>query len=80
MVTGLITGLIAGLIAGWIMRGQGYGCLLNIVLGLIGGSVGGWLFEKLGISWDGPWGSIGTAVVGAVVVIWAYQFISCKRK
>lgn len=80
MIAGLITGLVAGLIAGWIMRGQGYGCLWNIVLGLIGGSVGGWLFEQLGISWNGPAGSIGTAVVGAVVVIWAFQLIRGKRK
>lgn len=80
MIHGLIVGLIAGLIAGWIMRGQGYGCLWNIVLGLVGGCVGGWLFEKLGISWAGPFGSIGTAVVGAVVVIWVYQLIQGKKK
>jgi uncharacterized membrane protein YeaQ/YmgE (transglycosylase-associated protein family) len=79
MIEGLIIGLVAGLIAGWIMRGEGYGCLWNIVLGLIGGSVGGWLFEKLGISWGGTIGTIGTAVVGAVVVIWLYNMIRGKK-
>ena len=79
MTEGLIIGLLAGLIAGWIMRGEGYGCLWNIVLGLIGGCVGGWLFEKLGIRWGGTIGTIGTAVVGAVVVIWLYNMIRGKK-
>ena len=79
MLHGLIVGLLAGLIAGWIMRGEGYGCLWNIVLGLVGGSVGGWLFEKLGISWGGDIGTIGTAVVGAIIVIWVFNFIRGKQ-
>ena len=61
------------------MRGQGYGCLWNIVLGLLGGCFGGWLFEKLGITWGGTIGTIGTAVVGAIILIWAYNKISGKK-
>lgn len=78
MIEGIIVGLIAGAIAGWIMKGEGYGCLWDIVLGLIGGTVGGWLFEKLNISWGGTIGTIGTAVVGAVVVIWLFRVIRRK--
>ncbi len=78
MIEGIIVGLIAGAIAGWIMKGEGYGCLWDIVLGLIGGTVGGWLFEKLNISWGGTIGTIGTAVVGAVVVIWLFRVIRGK--
>lgn len=78
MIEGIIVGLIAGAIAGWIMKGEGYGCLWDIVLGLIGGTVGGWLFEKLDISWGGTIGTIGTAVVGAVVVIWLFRVIRGK--
>lgn len=79
MIEGIIVGLIAGAIAGWIMKGEGYGCLWDIVLGLIGGTVGGWLFEKLNISWGGTIGTIGTAVVGAVVVIWLFRVIRGKK-
>ena len=80
MIGGIIVGLIAGAIAGWIMRGEGYGCLWNIVLGLLGGTVGGWLFERLDITWQGTIGSIGTAVIGAVILIWLYRIITGNKK
>ncbi|MCR4993815.1 MAG: GlsB/YeaQ/YmgE family stress response membrane protein [Bacteroidales bacterium] len=70
MFYGLIVGVIAGCIAGWVMRGEGYGFLKNLVLGVFGGCVGGWIFSCLNISWGGLIGEIGTAVVGAVALIW----------
>ena len=76
MLVGLIVGLIAGAIAGWIMRGEGYGFWKNLVLGLFGGCVGGWIFDLLGLQWNGLLGTIGTAVVGAVVIIWIARRIS----
>ena len=76
MLEGIIVGVIAGAIAGWIMRGEGYGFIKNLILGLFGGCLGGWAFEKLGIAWGGILGSIGTAVVGAVVLIWIARRIS----
>lgn len=79
MIEGLIVGLIAGLIAGWIMRGKGYGFLWNILIGLIGGCFGGWLFGALGIAWGGILGTIGTAVVGAVILLWLFQKLCGKK-
>lgn len=79
MLAGLITGLVAGLIAGWIMKGEGYGIIWDIILGLLGGLFGGWLFEQLNISWGGLAGTIGTAVVGAVILIWLFRLIRGKR-
>lgn len=76
MLVGLIVGLIAGAIAGWIMRGEGYGFWKNLILGLFGGCVGGWLFDLLGLEWNGFLGTIGTAVIGAVVIIWIARRIS----
>lgn len=32
----LLIGLIAGAIAGLIVRGKGYGCVLNIIAGIAG--------------------------------------------
>lgn len=70
MIAGLIVGVIAGAIAGWAMGGKGYGFFKNLVLGVFGGCVGGWIFDLLNIEWGGWIGEIGTAVVGAVALIW----------
>ena len=79
MIYALIVGLVAGLLAGWIMKGSGYGIIWDIVLGILGGALGGWLFEKLNISWGGLAGQIGTAVVGAVILIAACRLIAGKK-
>ena len=66
----ILIGAAAGWLAGLIMKGGGYGAIVNIVLGIIGGLVGGWLFGVLGISAGGGLlGSLVTATVGAIVVI-----------
>lgn len=80
MIAGIITGLIAGLIAGWIMKSGG-GIIWDIILGVLGGLFGGWLFEQLNISWGsyGWLGSVGTAIVGAVILIWLYRLIRGKK-
>lgn len=71
MIGAIIVGLIAGFLAGKIMRGGGFGLILNLLLGLVGGAVGGWLFGLLGISTSGGWiGETITGVVGAIVVLW----------
>src|SRR5450432_4482128 len=45
----IIIGLIAGWLAGKISRGEGYGCIADIILGLVGSLLGGWIFTRLGI-------------------------------
>ena len=75
MIGGIITGIIAGYIASRIQKGESSGCLINLVLGLIGGAIGGWLFSLLGISTYGWRGEIVTAIVGAVIVLWAFAKI-----
>ena len=51
-------------------------CLvMNLVLGLFGGVLGGWLFSLLGISWGGIMGQLGTAIVGAVVILWVASLL-----
>ncbi len=65
----IVIGLIAGWVAGHITRGRGFGCIVDIILGLIGGVIGGWIFMKLGIVAWGFWGSLASAVVGAVLLV-----------
>lgn len=69
IILSIVIGCLAGFIAGKLMRGGGFGIIINLILGIIGGAVGGWLFQLLGVSWGGLLGQLGTAVVGAVVVL-----------
>jgi uncharacterized membrane protein YeaQ/YmgE (transglycosylase-associated protein family) len=66
----IVVGLIAGWLAGQVMKGGGYGVLVDIILGILGGVVGGWIFGALGI-WRGGGiiGSIIVAFVGAVILV-----------
>ena len=66
----IVVGLIAGWLAGKVMKGGGYGVLMDIVLGIVGGIAGGWIFGLLGI-WPGGGmiGSIIVAFVGAVILV-----------
>jgi uncharacterized membrane protein YeaQ/YmgE (transglycosylase-associated protein family) len=70
MIYWLVVGLIAGWLAGLVMRGGGYGIIVDILLGIVGGWLGGWLFVRLGI-WPagGMIGSIIVAFVGAVILV-----------
>ncbi len=72
----IVTGLIAGWLAGKVMKGRGYGVLVDILLGLLGGVVGGWVFGLIGI-WPGGGiiGAIIVAFVGAVILVWITRLI-----
>ncbi len=67
----LIVGLVAGWLAGRVMKGGGYGAVMDIVLGILGAIVGGWIFGALNI-WPGGGiiGGILVAFVGAVLLVW----------
>jgi uncharacterized membrane protein YeaQ/YmgE (transglycosylase-associated protein family) len=66
----IVVGLIAGWLAGQVMKGGGYGVVVDIVLGMLGGIVGGWVFGALGIgAGGGMLGSIVVAFVGAVILV-----------
>ena len=65
----LIIGLLAGWLAGKLARGEGYGCLTDIVLGLIGSVLGGWIFTRLGIFGGGFLYSLAAATLGAVILV-----------
>ncbi len=70
MIYSILVGLIAGWLAGQVMKGGGYGVLMDIVLGLLGGVIGGWVFGFLGI-WPagGIVRSIIVSFVGAVILV-----------
>jgi len=79
MLYSIIIGGIAGWLAGTLMKGGGFGILMNIVLGIVGGFVGGWLFDKLGITiMDGTIGDLIEGVIGAVVILFIAGLIKKK--
>ena len=70
LVYWIVVGLIAGWLAGTVMKGGGYGVVVDIVLGILGGIVGGWVFGLLGVgAGSGLIGSIFVAFVGAVILV-----------
>jgi uncharacterized membrane protein YeaQ/YmgE (transglycosylase-associated protein family) len=79
MILRLIWWIVVGLIAGWaagkIMKGGGYGPVMDIVLGIVGAVVGGWLLGILGIYAGGLIGTIIVAIIGAIFLIWISRMI-----
>ena len=66
----LLIGGFAGWLAGKIMKGGGFGVLVNIILGIVGGAMGNWLFNRLGVHiGSGIVGDLVTGVIGAIVVL-----------
>jgi uncharacterized membrane protein YeaQ/YmgE (transglycosylase-associated protein family) len=72
----IIVGLIAGWITGKIMKGSGYGTLMDIVVGIVGAIIGGFIMRLLGGTGEG--GMIYTiviAVIGACLLTWVIHLI-----
>ena len=74
IIISLLLGCLAGFCAGKLMKGGGFGLIMNCVLGLFGGALGGWRFDMLGIEWGGLLGQLGTAIIGAVAILWIASF------
>ena len=45
-----LVGLIAGWATGKIMKGGGYGVLMDIIIGILGAMIGGFLMRTLGFA------------------------------
>jgi uncharacterized membrane protein YeaQ/YmgE (transglycosylase-associated protein family) len=83
MEHGIIAWLIIGCVAGWLasvlVDGGGFGVLIDIVVGIAGAFIGGWQSGVLHVSLGNGWiGSIVTAFVGAVILLFVIRLI--KRR
>jgi uncharacterized membrane protein YeaQ/YmgE (transglycosylase-associated protein family) len=66
----ILVGLIAGWATGKIMKGSGYGALMDIVLGIAGGVIGGSVLHLFGFYTTGSFvSSILVATLGAVILV-----------
>jgi uncharacterized membrane protein YeaQ/YmgE (transglycosylase-associated protein family) len=72
----ILIGILAGFLAGKFMKGAGFGLLVNLLVGIAGAIFGGWVFGALGIQFgDGLIGSLITAFLGAVLLLWIIKLI-----
>ena len=64
----LLICVVAGWLTGLIMKGSGYGLLMDLLLGLVGGWIGGILFGRF-LAVGGPLGGLLVRLVGAVLLV-----------
>src|ERR1700735_5323369 len=83
---GIIAWIIIGIIAGWItgklMKGSGFGALMDMIVGLVGALIGGFISSHLGFGGVGEHGlvmSIVIAVIGAVILTLLLRLITGNR-
>lgn len=70
----LIIGAVAGWLAGVLVKGGGFGLIVDIIVGIVGAFIGGWLAGVIGINLGGGiLGSLITAVIGAVILIFVVR-------
>jgi len=70
IIAWLIIGAVAGWLAGVLVKGGGFGLLVDILIGIVGAIIGGWLAGLLGITIGGGiLASIITATLGAVILL-----------
>ncbi|MDR6502178.1 putative membrane protein YeaQ/YmgE (transglycosylase-associated protein family) [Burkholderia ambifaria] len=75
-VVWLAVGAIAGWIAGLIVKGGGFGLVVDILVGIAGAFIGGWLASVIGISvGSGFVSSVIVAIGGAVVLLFVLRLL-----
>jgi len=80
----LLSWILVGLVAGWwggkILKGDGYGTVMDIAMGIGGAVAGGLLMQSAGLG--GRWGAISTtvvAVIGAIFLTLLAGFVNGRR-
>lgn len=80
IIWAVIIGIAAGAIAGCIMKGRGFGLLVNLIVGLAGSLLGGWLYGLLGITTGGILGVLLMSVIGAIIFLWIVSLVNRKLR
>ena len=68
LIISLLIGAVAGWLAGQVMRGAGFGLIVNIIVGMVGALVAGWLFPGF-LPITGIAGAIVQSTIGAIIVL-----------
>lgn len=81
MIWSIIVGFVVGLLARAIKPGaDSMGWILTIILGIVGASVGNFIADTLGIQVNGGFAGLMLSVVGAIIVLFIYEFFSKRSK
>ena len=83
IISWLVVGAVAGYLAGFLVKGdEGLGVIGHIALGIVGGLVGGFVAGLVTGGNDYITGfnitTVVVAVIGAVVLVWGYNFIRSR--
>jgi uncharacterized membrane protein YeaQ/YmgE (transglycosylase-associated protein family) len=70
LVWQIVIGILAGWLAGKIMRGRGFGVLMDLLIGIVGSLLGGLVFGLLGLYASGLIGSLVVATAGAMMLLY----------
>jgi uncharacterized membrane protein YeaQ/YmgE (transglycosylase-associated protein family) len=72
----IVIGIVAGFLAGKIMRGKGFGILVDLIVGIVGSFIGSWVFGLLGIfPGYGLIGMLIVGLVGALILLFVIRLI-----
>jgi uncharacterized membrane protein YeaQ/YmgE (transglycosylase-associated protein family) len=72
----IIIGGLAGWAAGKIIKGGGFGILMNIVIGVVGALIGGFILSFFVNTAGGGWiFTFFTALLGSVILLWAVGLV-----
>lgn len=80
---GFLAMLLIGFLAGWIaekITQSDHGIITNILVGIAGAFVGGKLAELLNTPVHGFFGTLIAAIIGAVLVLWAWRQVRSEPR
>lgn len=78
----IIVGLIAGWATGKIMKGSGYGPIMDIVIGIVGALIGGFIMRHVfgGTGHGGMIYTIVIAIIGAIILTFILRLFTKARE
>ena len=76
----IIIGLVAGYVTGKIMRGAGFGPIVDIIVGIVGAIIGGLIMVNLGYAGSGGFlYTVFVAVIGAILLTFLLRLVTGGR-
>ncbi len=79
IIAWIVIGIVAGWLAGLVMRGGGYGFIVDLIVGLIGALIGGFVFSFFVHGEAGFWWSMLIAFIGACILVAIVRAVTPSR-
>lgn len=75
LILRIVIGIAAGWLAGKIMRGRGFGVLIDLLVGILGSVIGGFIFGLLGLYAGSIIGQLVVATAGAIFLLYLVRHL-----